>query len=83
MDGTGGNFFDVQIDDLDNSGNLELLVTNHQGTSDKVKGSLYFYTLQGNNIRNATWLRNTVYEHFPVIKSGINQVKMKIFKFLK
>jgi hypothetical protein len=74
VDGNGGKFFDVQIDDLDNSGSLELLVTNHQGKSDNIKGSLFFYTLQGSNIRNATWLRNTIYDNFPVIHSGLNQV---------
>ena len=73
IDGSGGKFFDVQIDDLDGVGPLELLVTNHQGTKDAIKGSLYYYSLQGGNIRNGTWSRSTVYNNFPVIKSGINQ----------
>lgn len=81
MDGNGGKFFDVQIDDLDNSGSLELLVTNHQGKSDNIKGSLFFYSLQGNNIRNATWLRTTIYDNFPVIHSGLNQVNFLQYNF--
>jgi hypothetical protein len=73
LNGNGGKFFDIQIVDLDSSGNLELLVTNHQGTSDAIKGCLFFYSMQGNNIRNGTWLRNTIYSNFPVILSGLNQ----------
>ena len=71
IDPTGGNFFDIRIDDLDGQGNLELLVTNHQGNKDKVKGSLYFYTLTG-SVKTGNWTRNLVYNNFPVIKSGIS-----------
>lgn len=37
IDTTGGKFFDVKIVDLDKEGNLELLVTNHQGNKDSPK----------------------------------------------
>lgn len=73
IDPSGGKLFDVKITQLDNSGNLELLVTNHQGNKDLIKGSIYVYQLVGLNVRNGTWSRNVVYDNFPVLKSGINQ----------
>jgi hypothetical protein len=72
IDTAAGNIFDVVVYDLDRRGNKELLVSNHQGNSDKIKGSLFFYSLTG-NIRNATWTRNLIYDDFPVLKGGFNQ----------
>jgi len=72
IDDAGGQFFDVRVEDLDKTGNLELLVTNHQGKKDQILGSVYYYKLDG-NIRNGTWSRNTIYNNFPVIKEGFNQ----------
>ena len=72
IDSNAGALFDIGIYNLDNKGNLELLVTNHQGNSDKIKGSLFYYTLTG-SVRNGSWNRNTIYDNFPVLKSGLNQ----------
>lgn len=51
---------------------MELLLTNHQGSKDKIKGSIFYYTLNGDNIRTGSWSRHLVYDNFPVIKAGIN-----------
>jgi hypothetical protein len=72
IDSNAGALFDIGIHNLDNKGNLELLVTNHQGNSDSVKGSLFYYTLTG-TVRNGSWNRFTIYNNFPVLKSGLNQ----------
>ena len=72
IDSDAGKLFDIGIYNLDNSGNLELLVTNHQSNSDSIKGSIFYYTLSG-TVRNATWTRNTIYDNFPVLKPGANQ----------
>jgi hypothetical protein len=72
IDDAGGKFFDVRVEDLDKTGNLELLVTNHQGNKDQILGSVFYYKLDG-NIRNGKWTRNTIYNNFPVLKGGLNQ----------
>lgn len=71
LDSTGGQFFDIKIVDLDLDGNLDLLVTNHQGIKDEIKGSLYYYTINGGTFRNGTFTRNVIYDNFPATKSGI------------
>jgi hypothetical protein len=45
-----------------------LLVTNHQGNADSIKGAIYFYKLIGTNYRTGSWSRTTVYDNFPVVK---------------
>lgn len=72
IDSNAGNLFDIGIYNLDNQGNLELLVTNHQGNKDNIKGSIYYYTLTG-TVRGGSWNRFTIYDNFPVLKSGANQ----------
>lgn len=72
IDTQAGKLFDVLIDDIDKKGNLELLVTNHQGEKDAIKGALYYYQLNG-PVRNGTWSRKIIYNDFPVLKSGVNQ----------
>jgi hypothetical protein len=72
IDDKSGQFFDIKIADLDKKGNLEILVTNHQGNSAQVKGALFFYTFDG-NIRNGTFIKNMIFDNFPVLKSGFNQ----------
>ena len=72
IDSNGGKLFEMTIHDLDRSGNLELLVTNHQANSDAIKGAIYYYTLTG-TVRQGTWTRTIIYNNFPVLNSGFNQ----------
>ena len=74
IDTNGGQFFDVRVEDLDLDSDLnkEILVTNHQGNKASVKGSLFYYKLNG-DVRSGTWTRNLIYNNFPVLKGGINQ----------
>ena len=82
LDTGAGKLFDIKVEDLDfdmdkeNSDKtyLEMMVTNHQGTKDAVKGSLFYYKMvNGSNIRTGVWQRNLIYDTFPVLKTGIQQ----------
>ena len=73
IDSKAGQLFDVKLDDLDGDNKLEILATNHQGNRDQVKGALFYYKMKGSNFRNSSWERFTIYENFPVLKTGLNQ----------
>ena len=74
IDTEGGEFFDVEVVDLDldPDNKKELLVTNHQGNKAAVKGSLFYYKLDG-EFKTGKWTRTTIYNDFPVLKKGLNQ----------
>lgn len=72
IDSAGGKFFDVKAADMDGDAtSFELIVTNHQGNKDEIKSSMYYYKLNGANLRKGNWTRSTIYDNFPVIKGGI------------
>ncbi len=73
IDSNAGQLFDIKVEDLDSDNQLEILATNHQGNSNKIKGALFYYKLKGSNYRNSTWEKFMIYENFPVLKQGINQ----------
>ncbi|CAF0757137.1 unnamed protein product [Brachionus calyciflorus] len=73
LDNKVGKLFDVKMIDLDQDGSMELLVTNHQGNKDKPEGRLFYYKMEGSNVRTAKWSYHLIYNNFPVLKSGIQQ----------
>lgn len=79
IDSQAGQLFDVGIYNLDNKGNLELLVTNHQPNNNAIKGSVFFYQLNG-TVRTGLWERSVIYNNFPVLKSGPNQAAPGVAK---
>lgn len=46
IDDTIGAAFDIELFDLENDGELEILVTNHQSASDKIASSLWLYKVE-------------------------------------
>ncbi|KAJ3315773.1 hypothetical protein HDU76_002102 [Blyttiomyces sp. JEL0837] len=75
LDTTGiGHAFDVEIVDLNGDGKKEILVTNHQGSSDTPTGSVYAYEIPADiTAPAASWTKHTLATNFPVLQSGTNQ----------
>lgn len=73
IDSEAGKLFDVKVVDLDKNGNKEILATNHQGNKDKPEGRLFYYRLEGSDIRKSKWSYHLIYNNFPVLKTGIQQ----------
>lgn len=73
IDSEAGKLFDVKVVDLDKNGNMEILATNHQGNKDKPEGRLFYYRLEGSDIRTSKWSYHLIYNKFPVLKTGIQQ----------
>ncbi|KAJ3285097.1 hypothetical protein HDU76_008186 [Blyttiomyces sp. JEL0837] len=74
IDSNIGHAFDVEIVDLNNDGKEDILVTNHQGTSDSPAGSVYAYEVPSDITAPASsWTKHTLATNFPVLQSGSNQ----------
>ena len=69
-----GKAFDLQLVDLNNDGSLDLLVTNHQGSKDKVSGKVYAFTAQKTgSVAQWTWTKKILLDNIPVRNSGMNE----------
>jgi len=74
IDSSIGHAFDVQLTDVNGDGKVDLLVTNHQGTSDTPSGSVYAYEIPSNiNLPGTAWTRHTLATDLPVLQPGLNQ----------
>ena len=71
IDSNAGQIFDVIIENLNSDKKLELIVTNHQEKGMSIKPALFYYKLNGSNIRDSTWERFTIYQNFPILQGGI------------
>jgi len=69
IDSTIGMVFDLVVLDLDYDGQLEMVVTNHMSED---KGALYIYKVPS-DIYQGNWIRETIYDNFPIRKTGISQ----------
>ncbi len=68
-----GAVFDVKIFDLDKDGYDDIVVTNHQGNKDSVKGSLFMFQVPEGKFKTGSWTKNVLYNDFPVVHSGFKQ----------
>ncbi len=69
-----GKTFDLELVDLNNDGELELLVTNHQGKKDTPTGSIYAFTpVKSGPIESWTWTMRVLLSKIPVRNSGQNE----------
>ncbi|KAG5653433.1 hypothetical protein H0H81_000435 [Sphagnurus paluster] len=75
LDGTIGAAFDVQFVDVNGDGKKDLLVTNHQGGSDKPSGSVYAYEIPApaSMADPTAYQRHLLATGFPVTQGGLNQ----------
>ncbi|KAJ3167227.1 hypothetical protein HK101_011810, partial [Irineochytrium annulatum] len=74
IDAAVGHAFDVEVVDINGDGKLDLLVSNHQGTSDNPSGSVYAYEIPADITSPASaWTKHTLATGFPVLQGGQNQ----------
>eukprot|EP00834_Sanchytrium_tribonematis_P000784 NODE_15_length_50561_cov_0.608081.p15 type:complete len:376 gc:universal NODE_15_length_50561_cov_0.608081:45801-44674(-) len=69
-----GKAFNLELVDLNNDGISDLLVTNHQGTKDKITGKIYaFSPNKSGTVENWTWKKTILFDNIPVRNSGQNE----------
>eukprot|EP00455_Lapot_gusevi_P009013 TRINITY_DN13_c0_g1_i5.p1 TRINITY_DN13_c0_g1~~TRINITY_DN13_c0_g1_i5.p1 ORF type:complete len:405 (-),score=164.36 TRINITY_DN13_c0_g1_i5:108-1322(-) len=67
IDDTIGAAYNVALEDLNNDGKAELLVTNHMG--DRTKAAMYAYEVPA-DLKNGAFTRHTLYSGFVNVQSG-------------
>ncbi|KAJ3099878.1 hypothetical protein HDU97_002707 [Phlyctochytrium planicorne] len=74
IDANVGNAFDVEYVDVNGDGKKDLLVTNHQGSSETPTGSVYVYEVPADiSAAGAAWTKHTLLDKIPVLQGGQNQ----------
>ncbi|KAI8839921.1 hypothetical protein BC829DRAFT_447062 [Chytridium lagenaria] len=74
IDANVGHAFDVEVVDVNGDGKPELLVTNHQGSSETPTGSVYAYEIPSDITAPSTsWVKHTLLDKIPVLQGGMNQ----------
>lgn len=73
LDDTTGSLFDLQLTDLNGDGNVDLLVSNHQGNNAKPPASVYAFDFVQPVTIPPTFKRHTLVSGIPTRQSGIGQ----------
>ncbi|KAJ3217949.1 hypothetical protein HDU67_006977 [Dinochytrium kinnereticum] len=69
-----GHAFDVEVVDVNGDGKKDLLVTNHQGSSETPTGSVYVYEIPSDiSLPGSAWTKHTLLDKIPVLQGGMNQ----------